>query len=143
MGGHIAKVILPDMEFEKTIGDSDVAFVNTTGAREYVIDKERGIHKMKESVHYTVLELRRLKLSTLPKQVIIHMVYFVVMCINAGPSGNRISQVYSPREIITGTPLISNYTAKDTLVHTHTHIYVLTKQVACKTVLFQVSILVL
>ena len=37
-----------------------------------------------------------------PKQVIIHPVYFVIMWINAGPNENEISQVYSPREIVTG-----------------------------------------
>ena len=101
----MVKVILMDMEFEKIEDEIDMALVNTTGAREHVTDVERGIRTIKESARCTVSELRRVKIKTLPKQVIIHMIYFVVMWINAGPNENEISQVYSPREIVTGKVL--------------------------------------
>ena len=50
-------------------------------------------------------ELRRVDIKVLPKQVVIHLIYFVVMWLNGGPNKNGISQVYSPREIVTGKTL--------------------------------------
>ena len=49
--------------------------------------------------------MRRVNIKVLPKQVIIHLIYFVVMWINGGPNKNGSSQVYSPREIVTGKML--------------------------------------
>ena len=37
----------------------------------------------------------------LPKQIVIHMVYFVCTVVNAVPAAEGISQVFSPREIVT------------------------------------------
>ena len=93
------------MESEKIIDEIDTAIVNKTGAREHVTDCERGIWTIKESTRYTVSELRRVEIKALPKQVIIHLIYPVVMWINASPNENGISQVYSPREIVTGKTL--------------------------------------
>ena len=59
--------------------DINMASVNTTGAREHVTGCERGIQKIKESARCTVLELRRAEIKVLPKQVIIHLLYSVVM----------------------------------------------------------------
>ena len=94
-----------DMEFEKIIDEIDMAIVNTTAAREHVTDCERGIRTIKESARCTVSEMRRVNIKVLPKQVIIHLIYFVVMWLNGGPNKNGISQVYSPREIVTGKTL--------------------------------------
>ena len=78
---------------------------------------------MKESVRCTVLELRRANTVKLPKQVIIHLVYFVDMWINAEPNNNGITQVYSPSEIITGRTLDFNLHCKAKFcAYTHVHI---------------------
>ena len=82
-----------------------MAIVNTTAAREHVTDCERGIRTIKESARCTVSEMRRVEIKVLPKQVIIHLIYFVIMWLNGGPNENGISQVYSPREIVTGRTL--------------------------------------
>ena len=39
----MVKVILMDMEFEKIIDVIDTAIINTTGAREHIIDTERNL----------------------------------------------------------------------------------------------------
>ena len=39
-------------------------------------------------------------MTALPKQVIIHMVYFAVFWLNAAPAENGISELLSPREIV-------------------------------------------
>ena len=82
----MVKVILMDMEFEKIIDEIDMAIVNTTAAREHVTNCERRIRTIKESARYTVSETRRVNIKVLPKQVIIHLIYFVVMWINGGPN---------------------------------------------------------
>merc|ERR1712194_319261 len=75
-GGYMVKVILMDMEFEKIIDGIDMAIVNTTAAREQVTDCESGIRTIKESARCTVSEMRRVNIKVLPKQVIIHLIYF-------------------------------------------------------------------
>ena len=87
----MVKVILMDMEFEKIVGEIDMAIVNTTAAREHVTDCERGIRTIKESARCTVSEMRRVDIKGLPKQAIIHLIYFVVMWLNGGPNENGIS----------------------------------------------------
>ena len=101
----MVKVILIEMEFEKK-DEIDMAMVNTTAAREHVTDCERGIRTIKESARCTVSKMRRVNIKVLPKQVIIYLISFVVVIwINGGPNENGISQVYSPREIVTGKTL--------------------------------------
>ena len=39
--------------------------------------------------------------SYLPHQMVMHLIYFVVLCINSAPPALGISQVHSPREIVT------------------------------------------
>ena len=87
----MVKVLLLDMEFEKIMNDNNMAIMNTVGTREHVTDTERGILTMKESARCIVYELCRVDIKVLPKQVIIHPTYFVVMWINAGPNENGIS----------------------------------------------------
>ena len=93
--------ILMDQEFDKIVDKMDLAIVNTCGAREHVTDAERGIRTIKESSRCTVAELRRVGITILPKQVIIHLVYFAVFWINSPPATNGISEVFPPREIVT------------------------------------------
>ena len=57
-----------------------MAIVNTTGAREHVTDCERGIWTIKENEECTVSELRRVEIKVLSKQVIIHLIYFAIVC---------------------------------------------------------------
>ena len=68
--------ILMDQEFDKIVDRMDMGIVNTTAAREHVTDAERGIRTIKDSGRCTVAKFRRIGITMIPKQVIIHMVYF-------------------------------------------------------------------
>ena len=97
-GGFIVRVILMDMEFEKVADDFDLIQVNTTAAREHVGEIERGIRVVKERARAVV--------STLPydllhKQLVVHLIYFVVTWLNSFPAAQGISEKLSPREIVT------------------------------------------
>ena len=96
----MVNLILMDQEFDKIVDRMDMAIVNTTAAREHVTDAERGIRTIKDSGRCTVAEFRRIGVTALPKQVIIHMVYFAVFWLNAAPAENGISEILSPREIV-------------------------------------------
>ena len=98
----MVNVILMDQEFEKIVPEMKMALVNTTAAREHVSDIEREIRTIKEGARTTVSTLTKIGVCYLPKQVIIHMVYFSVFWTNVPPATNGISDVWSPREIVLG-----------------------------------------
>jgi hypothetical protein len=87
-----------DMEFEKVKTELGLVDVNTTAAREHVAEIERGIRLLKERARCVV---KSLPFQYLPKQIVIHLVYFVCMMVNAIPAAEGISQLLSPREIVT------------------------------------------
>ena len=64
---YTVKVILMDMKFETNHDEIDMAIVNTTGEREHVTDRRRGIQTIKENAECTVFELRRVEIKVLPK----------------------------------------------------------------------------
>ena len=102
-GGFAVQTILMDMEFDKVAPhlEGDVV-VNTSAAREHVAEIEREIRTEKERA--------RCVSSTLPfkrlhKLVVINLVQFATMWLNAFPSKSGISSKYSPREIVHRTKL--------------------------------------
>ena len=86
-----------DVEFEKVKDELGLVDVNTTAAREHVAEIERGICLLKERSRCVV---KSLPFQYLPKQIVIHMVYFICMMVNAVPAAEGISQVFSPRKIV-------------------------------------------
>jgi hypothetical protein len=98
-GGFIVRVILMDMEFESLSDELELVQVNTTAAREHVGDIERGIRTIKDRARSTLAALPRK--MVLPKKMIIHLIIFVIMWLNATPARNGISVDFSPREIVT------------------------------------------
>ena len=100
-GGFVVRVILMDREFEKVSDEIGLVEVNTTAAREHVGDIERSIRVKKERCRCLVSSLVRVGIKFLHKQiVIIRMVYFVVMWLNAVPAEGGVSMQFSPREIV-------------------------------------------
>jgi hypothetical protein len=79
-----------DMEFKPMVDDFDEALINVAAAREHVGDVERAISSELPFKH------------CMPNQFIIHLMMFVTLWINAFPSDSGVSDVYSPREIVTG-----------------------------------------
>jgi hypothetical protein len=83
-----------DMEFEKVKTELGLVDVNTTAAREHVAEIERGIRLLKERARCVV---KSLPFQYLPKQIVIHLVYFVCMMVNAIPAAEGILQLLSSR----------------------------------------------
>ena len=98
-GGFVVRTCLMDMEFEKLVNEMDEVVINTTAAREHVGDVERCIRTIKGQARSVSSELPYK--SCMPNLIIIHLLKFVTMWINALPSGSGVSTVLSPREIVT------------------------------------------
>ena len=75
--------------------------INNTAAREHVSKIKRAIQYLKQRFQCVVKSLSITGIKLLHKQVVIHMCYFVTMVVNAVPANLGVSQVYSPREIVT------------------------------------------
>eukprot|EP00804_Cyclotella_cryptica_P004279 CCRYP_013487-RA/>CCRYP_013487-RA protein AED:0.88 eAED:0.25 QI:0/0/0/0.5/1/1/2/0/282 len=89
-----------DMEFEKLKNEVGSVDINTTAAREHVGDIERYIRVIKERARSAA---RQLPYKTqMPDQMVIHLIKFVVMWINALPHRNGVLSVISPRELVLG-----------------------------------------
>ena len=97
-------MILMDQEFYKLEGtieniDGDIGNVeiNTRASREHVAETERSIRTDKERAR-AIRPL--LPLLVLPKQVVIHLVYYVIIFLNCEICQNGISATMLPREIV-------------------------------------------
>ena len=92
-----------DMEFDK-LRDTpgmELVDVNTTAARKHVGEIGRTIRLLKERARCVYKTLFVAGIRKLHKQIVICMVYFVTMMLNAVPAKLGISNVHSPREIVT------------------------------------------
>ena len=87
-----------DGEFAKLELSFDFGEINTTAAREHVGEVKQSIRTIKEPGRSisTVLPY-----TTLTTQVVIHLIYYVVMFLNAMPAKNDISDTILLREIVT------------------------------------------
>ncbi len=90
-------LIMMDQEFQKLKKKLDLVKVNTTTAREHVGKIKRSNRTVQERSRaiYSVLPY-----SILPKQVVIHMIYFVVMFLNRDVTKLGILDIFSPRELV-------------------------------------------
>ena len=94
-----------DQEFGNIDDNMDLVLVNITAAREHVTEIERGIHTVKESCCYTMSLLPN---NVIPKQVVIHLVYFAILWINSASADNGTSDKFSPCKIVTHRELDHN-----------------------------------
>ena len=104
-GGFTVRLVMMDMEFEKIKDDFDKVVVNTTAAREHVGEIERAIRHIKDRSRCVISDLRVAGVVYLHKLIVVHCIYFVVMMINSVPAEGGISEIFSPREIVTGRKL--------------------------------------
>jgi hypothetical protein len=100
--GFIVRVIMMDQEFDKVEDACEMVEINTTAAREHVGEIEHFIRTIKECSRALVSDL---PYTTLPRQVVIHIIYFAVLWLNSLPAAARVSDKYSPREIVLGREL--------------------------------------
>jgi hypothetical protein len=91
------------MEFEPLVDVMDEVVVNTTAAREHVGDIEWAIRAIKERGRCIVFKLPYN--DSIPDQILVHLLQFVVFWINTMPLDTGVSDVYSLRENVTGMKL--------------------------------------
>jgi hypothetical protein len=96
---------LMDREFEPLRSQIHGTILNTTAASEHVPEIERQIHVIKERARAIVSTLT---FKNLPSWMIIELIHFVVLWLNAFPPSSDVSNNYSPRTIMTGTTLDYN-----------------------------------
>lgn len=87
-GGFRAQTLLMDGEFEKIKPLLPEVLVNTTSAGEHVGDIERHIRTIKERARGI---LRTLPYKRMSAQMVVELVYFCVMWLNAIPSKSGVS----------------------------------------------------
>ncbi len=100
--GLIVRIIMMDQEFDKVKDACKMVEINTTAAREQVEEIKQYIRTIKGCSRALVLDLPYTKL---PRQIIIHLVYFAVLWLNSHPAATKVSDKYSPHEIIIGCKL--------------------------------------
>ncbi|KAL7472774.1 hypothetical protein ACHAXS_013136 [Conticribra weissflogii] len=96
-GGFRVQTLLMDREFEKIKPMLPEVLVNTTSAGEHVGDIERHIRTIKERARGITCTL---PYRSMLARMIVKLVYFCVMWLNAVPNKNGVSSDYSPREIV-------------------------------------------
>ena len=96
-GGFAVQTMMMDMEFEKLVDLLPSVAINTTAAQEHVGEIERKIRVIKERARGTINTLPYLQL---PRLMIIELMHFCVMWMNAFPVKSGISEKWSPRELI-------------------------------------------
>jgi hypothetical protein len=95
--GFTVQTILIDNEFEKVRDHVSMMNLNTTAANEHVGKVEHRIEVIKEWARRILCTL---PYSHLPRQMLIHLLHFVVMWLNSFPVVNGISADFSPQELI-------------------------------------------
>jgi hypothetical protein len=86
-----------DMEFEKLRTMMPHVALNTTAAREHVVEVEQKIRVIKERARGT---FNTLLYKKLPKLMVIELLHFCVMWMNSFPVKSGISKKWSPRELV-------------------------------------------
>ena len=75
--------------------------VNTTADRKHVREIEQDIRLIKERAIFFIKTLVIKGILKVHKQIVIHMICFVNMVLNAVRATLGVSKVYYPREIVT------------------------------------------
>jgi hypothetical protein len=91
-----------DREFEPLRDEVPEVTLNTIAADEHVPYIERQIRTMKERARAVRITL---PFKRLPARMIIELVHFSTLWLNAFPPSSGVSDTYSPHTIMTGTSL--------------------------------------
>ena len=97
--------VLMDREFEKIKPEISMVNISISATREHVGEIERFRQTLKERCCSVLLEMKPVGNGAymyLHKQIMIRLVYFCIMMINAVPAAKGISNRFAPREIVTG-----------------------------------------
>ena len=120
--GVMVSTVLMDNEFEKLVALLPTLVTNSTAAREHIMEIERRIRTIKERGRGIK---NILPYKAPPKLILIEMISFVVMWLNAFPTKSGLSEDLSPREIVMRTKLTFDKHCRVPLfgayVETHDH----------------------
>ena len=92
-GGFVVRLVFIDMEFDKIKDLVGLVEVNTTAAREHVAEIEQEVRLFKERTRCITSGL---PFAYLHQQIVIHLVYFICLWLNAIPVDKGISALFSP-----------------------------------------------
>ena len=95
--GYHVETILMDMEFDKIKTILPQLNINTTAAREHVTEVERCIREIKETCR-GILANKPFKIIV--NVLVIHLLQFVTMWLNAFPWKSGVSTCLSPRALV-------------------------------------------
>jgi hypothetical protein len=98
--GFKIKTALMDREFECLRYDIRGVMLNTTAASEHVTEIERQIRVIKERARAI---RSTLPFKKMPNRMIVELINFVVLWLNAPPPSSWVSKTYIPRTSMTGT----------------------------------------
>ena len=90
----------------------EILDLNTTSAREHVGEIEKAIQYIKQRCLSVVKSLSMAGIKFLNNQIVVRMCYFVTIMVNELPENLGVSQVYSPREIMTQRKLVTEKDCK-------------------------------
>jgi hypothetical protein len=79
-----------DQEFDKIEDDIKMVEINTTATREHVGEIEQFIHIIKE---WSQALVSNHPYNVLPRQVVIHLVYFAVLWLNSLPASAGVLEI--------------------------------------------------
>jgi hypothetical protein len=96
-GGFVVQAMMMDMEFEKLVDLLPNVVINTTTAQEHVGEIEQKIQVINERARGT---MNTLPYSQLPKLIIIELMHFCVIWMNAFQVKLGISKKRIPRHLI-------------------------------------------
>ncbi|KAL7464039.1 hypothetical protein ACHAXS_004383 [Conticribra weissflogii] len=96
-GGFKVQTLLMDGEFEKVKQLIPEVVVNNTSAGEHMGDVEQHIRTLKERGRGMI---NTIAFKKMPVCIMIKLIYFCTMWLNAVPNRSGVSQEYSPREIV-------------------------------------------
>ncbi len=78
-----------DQEFDKVEDKNNMVEINTTAASKHVGKIERYTRTIKEQSQALVSDIH---FEILPRQVVIHLLYFVVLWLNSLPAATGVSE---------------------------------------------------
>jgi hypothetical protein len=96
-GGFVVGTILADNEFEPLRILLPILAVNTTAAKEHVLEVERRIRLIKERGRGI---LNTLPFKKMPQVILIELIYHVMLWLNTYPTKSGVPDTLSPREIV-------------------------------------------
>ena len=108
IGGFVVRNVLMDGEFEKVRPEVELLDINISAEREHVGKIERYHRTLKERCRCVLSDMRPVGCNAyqyLHKQIVIRLVYFCIMMVNAVPAAKGISDRFAPRGIVTGRRL--------------------------------------